>query len=253
MLMLDKKNIYKDVRKEFATVLQATWAKLRHTRWYPAPCHLCSQDTRTRFGLCSRCTQQWQRSQAARHFCRGCGVSVEQPGLCAHCYVHGPAFSEVRAAAVWDERSRYFVHQLKYQADFSVTRFMAEQMAARIQSDPGLAVMQMIPMPQHPKRRNTRGFNQAILLADALSKQLNLPVDRDVAARVVDTPSLTGLNRGQRRAALRDAFTIQQPPQPCLAIVDDVLTTGASAGALADKLYAAGAQQVCVWVFARVE
>lgn len=109
----------------------------------------------------------------------------------------------------------------------------------------------LVPMPLHPSRRRQRGFNQAVLLARGAARPLGLPVrDRDVR-RVRDTGSLTDLPAASRRRALKGAFVVAKALPAHVAIVDDVMTTGASAESLTRVLKAAGVERVDVWTLAR--
>lgn len=251
MSMLNKKN-------KWSALVQRGFSNLQpfgEQRIYPAPCHLCRQDTRDKAGLCTDCRHQWQIKLEQPH-CAGCGVAVDEVGLCRRCYQGNRGVDQVIAACAWDEQTRHIVHRLKYHHDFSVIRLIVESLMARLQSGSTPAFEQLVAMPQHPQRRIERGFDQARLIAEQLGQQLALPVSGSVLQRVVHTPSLTGLNRQQRREVLTDAFALtahsKRRVARHVALVDDVLTTGASAQAAAKRLYQAGADQVSVLVFARV-
>ncbi|HHQ68702.1 MAG TPA: ComF family protein [Halothiobacillaceae bacterium] len=182
---------------------------------------------------------------------------VDQAGLCHRCHQKGRLFDQVITACAWDEQTRHIVHRLKYHHDFSVLRLIVESMITRLESGSPPAFEQLIAMPQHPQRRIERGFDQARLIAQQLGKRLALPVSASIIKRVTHTPSLTGLNRQQRQAILTNAFALtisaKQQIARHVALVDDVLTTGASARAAARQLYQAGAERVSVLVFARVQ
>lgn len=110
----------------------------------------------------------------------------------------------------------------------------------------------LVPVPLHGGRLAERGFNQAHELARPLAARLGLPILSDVCARTAATPPQAGLPARQRRRNLRGAFSAA----PCargrhLAIIDDVMTTGSTASALAEALFEAGAASVEVWAVAR--
>jgi ComF family protein len=109
-----------------------------------------------------------------------------------------------------------------------------------------------VPVPLHPSRYRTRGFNQALEIARPLADRLKLPLCPNLCRRVRPTPPQRLLDAQTRRQNLRGAFQTTADLSGCrIALVDDVLTTGATADALAAVLKQAGAKQVEVWVLAR--
>ncbi|NIU62492.1 MAG: ComF family protein, partial [Pseudomonas stutzeri] len=112
----------------------------------------------------------------------------------------------------------------------------------------------LLPVPLARRRLRQRGFNQAQMLADWLSRPLGIATDARVLERVLDTPAQQQLDAATRRRNLRQAFAIATGADVKgrhLALVDDVLTTGATAEALARLLKRAGAERVDVYCLAR--
>jgi predicted amidophosphoribosyltransferase len=110
-------------------------------------------------------------------------------------------------------------------------------------------------MPLHRRRLASRRFNQAAMIADRLSPLVGVPVARHALRRVRHTRRQVGLSRDERANNLHRAFAVPDPARVAgmrIVLVDDVLTTGASADAVALELKAAGARSVAVAVFARV-
>jgi ComF family protein len=110
-------------------------------------------------------------------------------------------------------------------------------------------------VPLHRTRLRWRGFNQAALLGVALARRLNCPLDVATLARVHSTPSQTARDRAERRRNVRDAFAVRRPLRVAgqrVLLVDDVMTTGATADECARMLRAAGARRIDVLTLARV-
>ncbi len=110
----------------------------------------------------------------------------------------------------------------------------------------------IIPMPLHPQRLKERGFNQSLEIARLLSKQLGIPLDYHSAIRSKYTPPQASLALKERAKNIKGAFAVNGDlVGKRIAIVDDVMTTGASLNELAKTLKQAGASHVECWVVAR--
>jgi ComF family protein len=110
----------------------------------------------------------------------------------------------------------------------------------------------IVAVPLAPNRFAERGFNQSILLASALAKRLRLPVAHAAMLRIRETPPQTGLTRKDRKKNIKGAFDSRAlPANARVAIVDDVMTTGATLSEAARVLKRAGASRVEAWVIAR--
>jgi ComF family protein len=165
-----------------------------------------------------------------------------------------PLYDKARAATVFGPMSRRLVHQLKYHDVPGVAALMARLMAPAVRDVTDGADV-IVPMPLSRRRLAARRFNQAVLIADALAPMVSLPVARDVVSRVRHTRAQVGLSRDERASNLHRAFRVNDPGRiedQTVVVVDDVLTTGASADVLATTLQAAGARSVRVAVFTRV-
>ena len=149
------------------------------------------------------------------------------------------------------------ITRFKHQAQWPHGRLLAELLAEHLSHayDEGLPRPQaLLPVPLARKRQRRRGFNQAQMLADWLGASLHLPVQQDWLQRRVDTPAQQGLDAATRKRNLRQAFSLELQAKVAgahLALVDDVLTTGATAGVLAHLLRRAGALRVDVYCLAR--
>jgi len=145
------------------------------------------------------------------------------------------------------------VVQLKYQRQLALVGPMAQQMAEAALSPPTLLADALIPVPLHPTRARAREFNQAALLAHDIGRRLGWPVLDDVLVRQHPTAPQSQLEAPARRRNVAGAFAIHRGSQVRgrrLLVVDDVLTTGATAAACARVLLAAGAAEVGALTFA---
>jgi ComF family protein len=128
-------------------------------------------------------------------------------------------------------------------------------LVATAMREPLNASTKIMPVPLHPKRLRTRGFNQASVLATALAKSLRLPLDEASLVRVSESEKYrAGLDAKGRRDTVADAFKVLHPrlvASENVLLVDDVFTTGATVSACAELLIAAGAGSVFVLTLAR--
>lgn len=144
------------------------------------------------------------------------------------------------------------LQRLKYGRDVSVTKILAAYMTERLPLTVDHDLI--VPVPLHRQRLRWRGFNQSAALARAVGRVAHRRVDPLVLSRVRATPSQVGLGVSERRRNVRGAFAVRRPDglRGCsVLLVDDVMTTGATADACARALLSAGAQSVRVAVLAR--
>lgn len=144
---------------------------------------------------------------------------------------------------------------LKYREGLSWAPLLAQRMARQILDQPQLRGLDgLVPVPLHPVRLRERGFNQAQVLCQELSDRLKLPCREDLVSRKYPTPPQAGLKKSQRTLNVKGAFEIAcgvQVKKQRLLLVDDVVTTGATAGSIAALLKAAGAEKVFLVTAAR--
>ena len=230
------------------------WISPRRGRWFDAPCHFCRRDTIEPTGLCTDCLTEW-RALLGRPRCVSCGLclSGDDAGTtCGRCAASPWPFDGVVAATDLESSVRELVHRLKYRQDLSVLPLLQATLIEALADIPAETLPEaLVPMPLHPAQRRRRGFNQAWLLADGLRRALDRPILGRGVQRVRDTGSLTIQSSRDRRRALKGAFAVDRVVPRRVAIVDDVLTTGASARALATELRRGGAESVAVWSLAR--
>ena len=166
-----------------------------------------------------------------------------------------PVFARARAVARFEDGpARKLVHRLKYSDRAEIARPVARWMAragADILADAEL----LAPVPLHPLRLWRRRFNQAAMLAREVARATGVPCDLGALLRVKATASQVGLTRTQRAENVQGAFRVADGATVRgrnVVLVDDVLTSGATANAASRALLRAGAKRVDVLVFARV-
>ncbi|KPQ09204.1 MAG: putative amidophosphoribosyltransferase [Saliniramus fredricksonii] len=221
--------------------------------------------------------------------CIACGAAVDRPqALCADCWttirfierpycerlgtpfaldiggtLHSPAaiadppvFQRARAVAAYDGAARSLVHKLKYNDRIELSEALGRMMlraGSELLADADLVV----PVPLHRWRLWRRRFNQAAALAQVIARHAQIPCDMQALRRVKITRSQVGLTRSQRRDNLSGAFRVAESARLRLAqkrvlVIDDVVTTGSTANAVARALLRGGAQTVDVLSFACV-
>ncbi len=214
---------------------------------YPPRCRLCRAPAPADWALCAPCASELPWLPSACPVCaepRG-GATA---GPCARCLTRPPPFHAARVALRYTAPVDRLILEFKHGGRLATGRLLAALLVHHLEETGAPAPDRVVPVPLHPQRLRQRGFNQAAELAALLP----YPAGPRIARRVRATPSQEGLTRAERRRNLRGAFTIDGSLDgQHVAVLDDVLTTGQTAAALATALRAAGAARVEVWALAR--
>jgi ComF family protein len=218
-------------------------------------CLLCDEPCDNLLALCSDCEAElpW----LAEH-CLNCALPLPCAGLtCGACLKRPPSFTRVEAAWRYSFPLDALINRFKHQARWPLGRLLAELLSHHLQHafSEGLAKPDLLlAVPLSRQRLRQRGFNQAQMLANWLSHSLQLPQASELLVRRHDGPAQQLLSAAERKRNLRKAFTLTDPAAVQgrhIALIDDVLTTGATAEAIARLLGKAGASRVDVYCLAR--
>lgn len=218
-------------------------------------CTLCGAPTDAPVALCPACTLElpWLRDR-----CRCCALPMALDGLlCAQCSRRRPAFRRVEVPLLYGFPVDEMITRFKHQARWPLGRLLGELLGQWLQHrfDEGLARPDcLMPVPMAARRLRQRGFNQAALLARWLARALQIPGDERTLQRSRETTAQQDLSARARRRNLRQAFALRPGAAVAgrhIALVDDVLTTGATAQTIARCLLDAGARRVDVYCLAR--
>ena len=199
--------------------------------------------------LCPECEPDLPPLQ--RPYCYLC-ASPRVPQLCDSCRRSAPAFDSVRAPYEFHGSARSIIHDLKYRNVRITVPYVARLLAGYLERNP-YPVDAYCPVPLHPRRERSRGFNQSELIASELSKITGIPVDTSALRRTRNTPPQVNMETpGDRQRNIADAFECPSDVQGRrYMLIDDVVTTGSTMSACADALKDAGAANVWGIAFAR--
>lgn len=240
--------------------------------WWPTLCRVC---------------RRWQNDLLCRHCvelaslgtprCPRCGLACAGALLepCARCQDWPPTFDHALTALDYTEPWASLITSLKFRQDPALAGFLGALLATQVRQrwawptarpraghrDPSPALRRgaptvVVPVPLSATRLKERGYNQAWLLAREVAAAWRLPVLPDALIRQRDTARLMSLDADQRLQQIRGAFAVAPARLSAMAgrhvaVVDDVLTTGATLNEIASTLWLAGAREVSVWVVAR--
>ncbi len=219
----------------------------------PTSCLLCAARAPAGKNLCPECERSLPRVEAACPRCAAHGAVREADDApCGECQKDPPAFAFTRAAFRYAAPVDRLIQNLKYHGRLDLSRLLGEHLAAHLQTLDDPLPDTIVPVPLHSSRLRERGYNQSLEIARFVARALGLPLNWKDARRIRATAPQTELPRDRRRGNVRGAFTAGPAfAGRRVAIVDDVLTSGHTADALADSLRRSGAVEIRVWVVAR--
>lgn len=222
---------------------------------FPNHCLLCQLRSHGPYPLCSDCRDELAPNTCA---CQRCALPLADTGqtarLCGQCLQTPPPFQQVLAPWLYCEYLAYLIQRWKFQREQRLTALLAELWLEQVPTTNSIDLL--VPIPLHWRRQWQRGYNQAELLARRLLSHhpgiSPARLETGLLRRGRATRAQSGMDAKARLRNLHGAFTVHKPCDNLrIAVVDDVLTTGATAAAAASALNTAGAAHVEIWCVAR--
>lgn len=239
-------------------------------------CALCNRSSHQGLDICNACVKCLtprvfqQSSTRWSYLCDVCGVEqvdecsfegadthiANRPGVevryrCHECQACDCIFSRIVAPYRYEFPLDHIIARMKYGQRRAFGRLLGGLLARSVEPSASLPCV-VVPVPLHTARQTIRGYNQAGDIARWCAAELDIEYNPHLLTRVFDTGSLAGLSKAARQIRILGAFrAAPQVKGRRIAVVDDVLTTGATAREIARELYDTGALSVELWVLAR--
>jgi ComF family protein len=198
--------------------------------------------------LCAACDADLPRLGEA--LCPRCGLASGGGAVCGRCLAHPPNYDATHAALAYRFPADVLVQALKFRNELSLAPLLGRLLAARVaRSEP---VQYLVPVPLSGARLAERGCNQALEIARSVARETGARLAPELCERVRDTRSQADLPMDERTRNVRGAFRCAGlVAGATVAVLDDVMTTGATLDAVAGAFKDAGAARVVNWVVAR--
>lgn len=215
----------------------------------PSICLFCNQFHKSALAVCAECTTYIKPLGPA---CQQCAYPLPDDNylICGKCIKKPPAFDKAIIAYRFEEPLRSLLHRFKYNNSLYLANFLSQLMLNAFQNA-ATTTQCLIPVPMHPLRLRSRGFNQAAVLTKLLARNLNLPYDLKSCQKVHNTLPQASLGSKERKTNLHKAFKVERIPYQHITLIDDLLTTGYTANEIALTLKKSGVEKVDIWCCAR--
>lgn len=219
----------------------------------PSRCYWCGLASGAS-PACAACAGALPWNQPA---CRACALPLAATAgtdVCGACLCQAPPQDRSWAAFRYEPPLPHAIVELKFRGRLAPAYVIGALMAARLAARPQPLPEVLIPMPLHAGRLRRRGYNQAVELGRQLARRLALRFEPAGARRLRATEEQTRLDAAGRRRNVQGAFAVEAAlvRERHIALLDDVITTGATVSELARAARAAGAARIEVWAAARV-
>lgn len=235
------------------------WGKLAELLLFPSSCQVCKtllEGTGEKV-VCRACLETFGEDHSPACLC--CGRffdGVAEPHLCAECLEARPPFTRHRSGARYEGIGKDIILLYKYRGFSVLSGFLADILIKRLgpEEDLWTGVDAVVPVPLHPAKEKSRGFNQALLLAGRLAEKKSLPLLKKCLVKVRRTVPQTSLDGRARETNLRGAFEVLRSSRlkgKVVLLVDDVYTTGSTIRECSLTLQEAGVKEVRALTIAR--
>lgn len=241
-------------------ITQKLFASLKRRFALQRNCVFCQQiNHRTDDSdFCSSCYSQLKRNLLA---CQRCAIPLENTGqgqlICGTCQKQAPSFDRTLATFHYAYPLDKLITASKYKRRTDLLKSLSKEMLVDLSTvyvDKENRPDVIMPIPLHRNREFQRSYNQSEILAKHLARQFDVAIDTKSLQRIRSTPKQSKLDKKQRQKNLRNAFHFSsQNSYHHIALVDDVMTTGATLESAARTLKQSGIKRVDVWCIARAE
>ncbi|NEX18314.1 MAG: ComF family protein [Halochromatium sp.] len=219
-------------------------------------CAGCRDDLPSLGACCPRCAQPFAPSRDTKMTLTASSLvdAAPQP-LCSNCQRQTPPFERCLAAYRYEDPLPGLVAGIKFKSKLNLIRLLGELLADVVQTDAERRdkplPQALVPVPLHLRRLRARGYNQALEIARILSRRTGVPLLPQCCRRTRATQAQSELDERHRHLNIRGAFEAIAPMPRHIALIDDVMTTGATVSELTRVMTAAGCQRVEIWALAR--
>jgi len=192
---------------------------------FPARCRLCGGATCGEPDLCRHCRRDLPWLASACSQCAHPLHASQAYTLCGQCQKQPPAFDRTTALFHYRPPVDHLIKRFKFAEELQVGSLLSRLLAERLAERDGDLPELLLPVPLHPARLRSRGFNQATEIARQVGRKLGIAVDYRLCRRKRNTQAQSLLSPNARRLNLRNAFAVCRPPGAAhVAIIDDVMT-----------------------------
>lgn len=218
----------------------------------PDRCHLCGLACRGQ--ACAACVRDLPWNRSACHRCAlPLGPAAPDSTCCPDCARQAPPQDSAWTAFTYRPPVSTLLLGLKFHGRLAGAHLLGALMATRLATRAAPMPELIVPVPLHRTRLRARGYNQAGEVARELGRRLSIPVAMALAQRRRATLEQTRLHAEQRRSNLQGAFEVSDMHGRHVALLDDVITTGATMAELAAAARRSGARRIEAWAVARAE
>lgn len=219
---------------------------------YPRLCALCGTNTGISIDLCPGCLAELPCNG---HCCQNCALPLPPESdtrFCSNCRERPPPFDSCIAPMLYRPPLDHLISGLKFQRRLRFGQLLGDLLADSVLHSTAQRPDLIVPIPLHPARLRQRGYNQSVEIARPLSRRLGIPLATRLVRRQQATAPQASLEQKARQKNISGAFCCNaRIGCPQVALVDDVVTTGATAAELARVLKRSGVARVQVWAVAR--